>query len=64
MGATVPDGNGMLKWQQVDGMTLREYYAGQAIIGLAADPNMAACDRTVDLAVRLADALIAALQES
>lgn len=50
------------------GMTLREYYAGQALAGLLAqEPRAIPDDRTAqivaDAAVRCADALIVALRK-
>lgn len=45
-----------------DGMTLREYYAGQALIGiLAADSVAPPPTETARLAVEAADALLAEL---
>lgn len=45
------------------GMTLREYYAGQAMVGvLASGQNLLNQNQTADFAVKHADALIAALE--
>ncbi len=43
----------------VQGMTLRDYFAGQALGGLSADPKFDADDiRTAELAYRYADAML------
>jgi len=47
-----------------DGMTLREYYAGQVLAGLCADPNLIAqYGSLAKTCVGLADALIAELNK-
>ena len=43
------------------GMTLREYYAGQALAGLCADPTMGPVEKSIPWCVECADALIAEL---
>lgn len=45
------------------GMTLREYYAGQALAGLLTKIDIE-YEQAAEYAVKHADALIAALQES
>jgi len=42
------------------GMTLRDYFAGQALAGICADPNMPTVEKTAELAYRMADAMLAA----
>lgn len=55
------------------GMSLRDYFAGQALAGIMTNPNMSPLnrdydaliiDRAVDRAVDLADQLCAALREA
>lgn len=43
----------------VDGMTLRDWFAGQALVGLMASDDAEACDKDAAYAYRLADAMLA-----
>lgn len=67
MGATVHGGNGMLTWEQVPGMTLRQYYAGQALGRMIDHESRVYAgmypSSVAKLAVTLADALIAELDK-
>ncbi len=69
MGATVPDPrSGGLKWEQVAGMSLRDYFAGKALQGILAhdargsevaeDDDFASV--TASFAYQVADAMIRA----
>lgn len=46
------------------GITLREYYAGLALQGLASRSGGLSCEEVAEDAVRLADALLLALETS
>ena len=46
-----------------DGMTLRQWYAGQALAGTCADPNQTEAGEVARFAVSCADALIAELDK-
>lgn len=37
MGATIPNEHGVLKWEQTEGMTLRDYFAAAALQGCCAN---------------------------
>ena len=58
-------GDGYGPTHNYDGMTLRQYYAGQALAGLLSDTGLLRADgRDVSsLAVAVADALIADLEK-
>ena len=51
-GPAFPRKNG-LEWQ--DGMTLHQYYAGQALVGLLANSNNAVIKTTAEEAVELGE---------
>jgi hypothetical protein len=63
--------NGDTEWverldEQCTGMTLREYYAGQALVGLLASPKLNVQienDALARLCAAFADALVAAMEE-
>lgn len=46
----------------VSGLTKREYFAGLAMQGLCADPNMPGIVNAAEIAVEMADALLQQLQ--
>ena len=59
--APFADANGQIQWGTA-GMTLRAYFAGQALLGLLSDPNnMSNAEVNAQGAVVSADALIAEL---
>lgn len=60
MGATVPGKDGALKWEQVPGLTKREYAAIAAMQGLLANGSIGPCTAATD-AVEYSDALLAEL---
>jgi hypothetical protein len=40
-------------------MTLRDYFAGQALAGMLADPNVGTAEATAECAYHMADAMLA-----
>lgn len=51
----VPKGDGIF----FEGMTLRDYFAAKAMMGLCADPNMPMVNRCAEIAYQVADAMLA-----
>ena len=54
-GPAFPSGDG---YQRALGMTLRDYFAGQALVGLLAHPSGEDPEVAVNFAYRLADAML------
>ncbi len=52
------DGNNV-----ASGLSKREYYAGQALMGLLANPNPGSIDKCAKMAVEAADLLIVELEK-
>jgi hypothetical protein len=61
---TINDGGPAFPFQdgygRVSGMTLRDWFAGQALAGLTADPDMPDAARCAALAYAYADAMLRA----
>ena len=45
------------------GMTLRDYFAGQALAGMLADPNVGTREETAECAYDMADYMLAAREK-
>jgi hypothetical protein len=45
------------------GMTLRDYFAGQALAGMLADPSVGTTEQTAECAYDMADAMLAAREK-
>ena len=60
---TMTDGDGVPHFERMAGMSLRDYFAGQALIGLASGTFADAAHVEAELAYELADAMLAAREK-
>ena len=53
----------MQEFEQDPGMSLRDWFAGQALAGIMADPGAPSAERTAEICYAMADAMLKAREQ-